>query len=190
MDRSQLRSLQLSGFRDPASFLRTLRELEPRIAASSLDPKIKQLRTNKLKKWREARQAALFCYGMSQRIGQPIYLNNDEAQDYDFIASWAVGDEQHFAPVQLKEVVPTNLNAKSSLEEVISSLTKYVNSEDLTVAIHLNRKIQFDPKTITVPPLNIAALWVFSSISEDGSEWALWGNFLEDPEGSSFAYPT
>ena len=189
MDLSRLRDLQRGEFRDPERFLIALRKIEPDIAGSTTDSRIKHLRTNGLKEWREAREAALFCYGMAQRIGQTIYLCSGESQDYDFVASWAVGDEQHFAPVQLKEVVPVSLNANTSLESVIQSLTKYVDSTDLTVAIHLNRQVNFDPKTLVVPPLRIAALWIFASISPDQSEWALWGNFLEKPEGSRFAYP-
>lgn len=189
MNHSRLREFQRGEFRDPTRFLIALRALEPKVANSSLDARVKQLRTNNLKEWREAREAALFCYGMAQRIGQPIYLCRGESQDYDFVASWVTGSEQHFAPVQLKEVVPEPLNPNSSIEKVIQSLTKYVDSEDLTVAIHLNRQVHFDPKTLAIPQLRIAALWVFGSISPDQSEWGLWGNFLEQPEGTRFAYP-
>lgn len=189
MNRSRLREFQQGEFRDPARFLVELRALEPKVASSSLDARVKQLRTNDLKEWREAREAALFCFGMAQRIGQPIYLSRVESQDYDFVASWTVGDEQNFAPVQLKEVVPESLNSDSSVDKVVQSLTKYVDSEDLTVAIHLNRQVHFDPKTLVIPRLRIAALWIFASISPDQSEWVLWGNFLEQPEGTRFAYP-
>ena len=190
MNQSRLREFQRGEFHDPAPFLRELRALEPKIASSSLNARAKHLRTNNLKGWREAREAALFCYGMAQRIGQPIYLSRDESQDYDFVATWVVGDEQHFTPVQLKEVVPESLNPNSNLEIVIESLTKYVDSKDLTVAIHLNRQVHFEPKKLVIPNLRIAALWVFASISPDQSEWGLWGNFLEQPEGTRFTYPT
>jgi hypothetical protein len=190
MIRSRLQKFQRGEFRDPAPFLVHLRELESRVAVSSLDNRLKQLRTNDLREWREARQAALFCYGMAQRIGRPIYLSREESEDYDFMATWVVDDEQHFAPVQLKEVVPESVNANSSLEKVIKSLSKYVDSTDLTVAIHLNRRVHFDPKALIIPQLRIAAIWVFGSISSDQSEWGLWGDFLEQPEGTRFMYPT
>ena len=189
MDRIRLRELQRGEFRNPADFLVALRGLEQTFASSTLDSSVKHLRTNGLKEWREAREAALFCIGMTQRIGQTIYLSRGESQDYDFVASWVDGDGQHFAPVQLKEVVPESRNANLSVEQIVQSLTKYVDSEDLTVAIHLNRQVHFDPITLVVPPLRIAALWVFASITPDQSEWGLWGNFLEQPEGSRFAYP-
>ncbi|MDP3421691.1 MAG: hypothetical protein Q8S10_12305 [Thiobacillus sp.] len=189
MDRIRLRTIQRSEFRDPRPFLVEIRELESRVAGSDLSSKAKQLRTKSLNGWRETREAALFCYGMGQRIGQPVFLSRGESQDYDFIATWVVGETQHFAPVQLKEVVPTDLNATASIESVIRSLTKYVDSTDLTVAIHLNQQVRFDPRMLVVPTLPIAALWVFGSISPDQSEWGLWGNFLEEPEGTRFAYP-
>jgi hypothetical protein len=116
-------------------------------------------------------------------------MSRGESQDFDFVASWSVDNTQHFAPVQLKEVVPEPLNPNATVEQIVESLAKYVDSEDLTVAIHLNRQAHFDPTVLSVPPLKIAALWVFASISPDQSQWGLWGNFLEQPEGSRFAYP-
>ncbi len=189
MDRIRLRSIQSSEFRDPRRFLVEIRKLETRVAVSDLSSRAKQLRTKSLKEWRETRDAALFCYGMGQRIGQPVFLSRGESQDYDFIATWVVQGTQHFAPVQLKEVVPADLNATASIESVIRSLTKYVDSADLTVAIHLNQQVRFDPRMVVVPALPIAALWIFGSTSPDQSEWGLWGNFLEEPEGTRFAYP-
>src|SRR5687768_10028634 len=119
MDRAWLRWAQKLDYRDPAPYLVKLRELEPHVATSDLPDRVKQLRTNELKPWRELREAALFCYGMGKRIGQPVYLAKGESQDYDFVASWVVADEQHFAPVQLKEVVPVKLNAQASLQAVV-----------------------------------------------------------------------
>ncbi len=73
---------------------------------------------------------------------------------------------------------------------VVESLSKYVDPQDLTVAIHLNRQVQFDPKSLAILKLSIAALWVFGSISHDQSKWGLWGDFLEEPLGICFTYPT
>ena len=184
------RELQHLEFRDPGPFLVRLREIEPVIAISDLPTKVKNLRTNLLKRSRELREAALFCYGMAQKIGQPVYLAPSESQDYDFVASWVVDDTQHLAPVQLKEVVPHRLNPYASIQEIINGLSMYVDSEDLTVAIHLNQGSHFEPRNLVIPPLKIAALWVFAAISRDQTAWGLWGNFLEAPEGIQFDYPT
>ena len=189
MDRAWLRSAQKLDFRDPARFLVNLRSLEAEISASDTPKKIKNLRTSELKEWRELREGAIFCHGMGQRIGQTVYIGKGESQDYDFVASWVVGGEQHLAPVQLKEVPPANLNPYSSLQDIVSALTKYVDSRDLTVAIHLNRQIRFDPDQIVTPSLKIAALWIFGALTSDQSIWGLWGNFLEEPQGLKFEYP-
>ena len=181
--------MQQLEYRDSEEFLRALRALELDVASSSLDAKVKALRTNKLKHWKEAREAALFCHGMSQKMGVPISFCPEEAQDYDFIATWTLDDVQHFVPVQLKELVPENLNDNSCIERVLQGLTKYVDSEDLTVAIYLNRAMSFDLNNITIPSLSIGALWVFGSISADQSSWGLWGNLLEQSEGIRFEYP-
>lgn len=189
MDGSWLWAAKKLEFRDPRPFLVGLRNLESALAASDTPPRIKNLRTNGLKAWREARDAALFCYGMGQRIGQTVYFAPSESQDYDFVASWVVGSEQHLAPVQLKEVVPQDLNPKASLDQVLASLTKYVDSSELTVAIKLNQQGRFQPSELAPPKANIAALWVFGAITKDQSKWALWGNFLEQPAGMTFGYP-
>ena len=189
MDRSWLRSTKSLEFRDPKPFLINLRNLEYAVAATDTPAKIKNLRTNGLKEWREARDAALFCYGMSHRIGQTVYFARSESQDYDFIASWIVGSNQHLAPVQLKEVVPPHLNPAASLESVLASLSKYVDSSQLTVAINLNQNGPFKPSALVAPQVNIAALWVFGAVKPDQSEWALFGNFLEQPDGTTFKYP-
>ena len=45
--------------------------------------------------------------------------------------------------------------------------SRYQGSEQLTVAIHVNRQGRFDPSTIAIPALCIAALWIFASMAED-----------------------
>ncbi|KUZ14711.1 hypothetical protein WS50_16355 [Burkholderia territorii] len=189
MDRAWLRYAQKLEYQDPAPLLRRLRKVELEIAKSAIPEKIRKLRTNDLKEYRELREAAIFCYGMSQRIGQTVYVGRGESQDYDFVASWVVDDKQHLAPVQLKEVVPADLNPKSSVQATVDALKKYVDSEQLTVAIHLNRQISFDPGRLVIPTLNIAALWVFASLAPDQSVWALWGNFMETFSGTRYEYP-
>jgi len=190
MGQDRTRALQRLEYRDPKPFLVRLRELEPRVVTSKLPKKVKNLRTNPLRWSRELREGALFCFGMSQRIGQTVFLSPSEAQDHDFVASWVVGNTQHLAPVQLKEVVPHDLNLTASVQGIINALAKYTDSADLTVAIHLNQRAHFDPSKLVVPSLKIAALWVFGAISVDQTQWGLWGNFLETPVGTRFEYPT
>src|SRR5690349_11892973 len=133
MSVDRLRAFATLEYADPRAYLIELRKLEPRVAASNLPIQVRTLRTNQLKVWREAREAALFCHFMSERTGTSIRMARTEAQDYDFIATWADGDTQKFAPVQLKEVVPTSLNPGADLSSVIGKLARYQNSSDLTV---------------------------------------------------------
>ena len=190
MDRASLNEIRQLQFKDPKQFLVKLRQLERSGVLTNSPSNIRSLRTNKLKEWREAREAALFCYGMGERIGQPVYFAKSESQDYDFVAKWIVGNNQYFAPVQLKEVVPEKLNPKASLESIIEGLSKYVDSNNLTVAIYLNKQIRFKPEELREPNLKLAALWIFGSLKPDQSTWRLWGNFLEpDPGISEFEYP-
>lgn len=72
MDRILLRAAEKLTYVDPAIYLMRLRRLEIEIAASDTPPKVTALRTNDLKAAREQRQAALFCLGMGQRLGQKV----------------------------------------------------------------------------------------------------------------------
>ena len=132
MDRPWLRAAQKLDFKDPARVLVGFRRIEREFAASDLPANVRNLRANELKKMRERRQAALFCYGMSLRLGKPVLFADEEAQDYDFVAMWVTEDQQNFAPVQLKEVVPLHRNPKAAVEHVLQGLKKYpLSSSDL-----------------------------------------------------------
>ncbi len=191
MDRPWLRVAQKLQFKDPARFLVDLRRLEVQLAKTSMPDRIRTLRTNSLKEAREQRQAALFCHGMSMRIGQTVQFASHEDQDFDFVASWVVGNNHHLATVQLKEVVPKSLNSEASIEAILAGLEKYTDSAGLTVAVHLNQATHFDPKLLSLQHLKVASLWVFAAAAPDQSLWNLWGNFTEDgPYGTQFFYPT
>jgi hypothetical protein len=172
---------------DPVEVLKNLRQIEYVIAPLDLDPKAKALRTNLLKRERELRSACLFCVGMSNRLGQPIYVYPLEDADFDFVAAWQVGDERRLTVVQLKEFVPANLNPKSTLQSIIDGLAAYQSSPDLTVAIHVHRP--FDPSKLVLPPLVIQELWMFWATSEDQTQWMLCGNMLGELSCTPFEYP-
>lgn len=190
MDQAWLNGIKQLEYGDPLGFLMELRRIEPMVANSNLPEAVRTLRTNSLREWKEAREAALFCVGMSERIGVPIRFARSENHDYDFVAMWMKDDIRHFAPVQLKEVVPSQINPKLTLQALIEQLgEKYVDSSDLTVAIYLNRETTFDLATLHVPPLRLGALWIFGGISPDQTEWGLWGDLLDGPIGTRFEYP-
>jgi hypothetical protein len=189
MASDRLRTLASLNYKNPRAVLLEMRKVELAIAPADIDARVRHLRTNDLRNVRELRAASLFCYGMSECMGMPMLVAHTEAQDYDAVVTWVRDGTQSFAPIQLKEVVPSELNPTASVQEVINRLTKYTDSPDLTVAIQLNRVISFTPGDLDIPPLRLAAIWIFCAISSDQSKWAIWGNFLDEVECGEFTYP-
>ena len=194
MENVRLRQFAKLAYGDPRGFLAALRNVEWAVAASATPERIKTLRTQGLKPEREMRDAAIFCVGISERIGFDVRFAPVENQDFDFIATWFDGDAtRHYCPVQLKEVAPPHLNAGATFQAVVDSLTRYADSADVTVAIKINRPGRFDPAELKLPAnLRIGGLWIFASLSADQSEFGLWGDFLsrtDAPRGTRFSYP-
>lgn len=188
MDRASLNEAQKLSYRDPEVALRELRDIELLAAGLDISPQVRHLRKNDLKGPREYRQAALFCLGMSRNLGVPVRFCPVEASDYDFIATWEEQVVRHFAPVQLKELVPESLNSTATVQAIIDGLAKY-SSSSLTVGIFLNRQDTFVPQDLKIPPLRIGALWFVFAIAPDQSEWVLYGNALGQAHATTFAYP-
>ena len=136
-----------------------------------MDSKTRALRTNRLKPEREMREASLFCFGIEQKLGVTVEFSLVEDQDFDFVARVKTDDTEHYLEVQIKEVVPEELNHAASVQDIVDRLVKYRVSPGLIVAIHLNRVTRFDPAALAVPPdLKIGELWVFGAISKDQSQ--------------------
>ena len=190
MEAIRLREAAKRDYRDPVPFLKRLRSVEESLSDFQVDPRVRALRTNKLKEWREARLGALFCVGMGVRTGHKVFFSGGEFEDADFLAKRVAEDVQHFVPVQLKELVSAEKNASATFDTLLHGLAKYTGKKDLTVLVHLNRRVHFDPSSVTLPrQLPIAALWVLACLNQAHTEWAIWGNLLEDAERTSFAYP-
>jgi hypothetical protein len=187
----RLKEYSKLAFGDPKGFLEALAPLDVAVSASDLPSTVKHLRTNFLKAERERRDAAIFCMGMSQVLDTEVRFSPTEDQDYDFVATWEMEDIRHFCPVQLKEFVSSELNPKATIQAVLSSLSKYTDSADITVAIKLGRNFRFEPSDLQLPTeLSIAAVWVYGSITENQSEWALWGDFVQGSiDGIKFRIP-
>jgi hypothetical protein len=110
-------------YKNSTEWLKQLREIELKSTSLNLDDRVRALRTNKLKIWRESRQAALFCHGISKRLGHPIDIAMCEDQDYDFVARYETpGVYMNYIPVQLKEFVPDYLNLAQSLIVIFDSI--------------------------------------------------------------------
>jgi len=176
-------------FVDPATVLPQLRKIQIDIAHSTIDNRVKNLRTSQLKPHREGWEAALFCYGMGKLLDVPVYIVPYEASDYDAVAMCVKDDTQHFYPLQIKEVVPEELNPNTSINKEIAKLTRYPVSGDTTVVVHVNRAAHLEPSSIIVPKLNIAALWLLGASAPDQSKWFIAGNILDKAGIFEFDYP-
>lgn len=77
-----------------------------------------------------------------------------EESDYDFVASYCYEDALNYVPIQVKELVPETLNSEAALNKEIGKLSKYADSTDLCIAIHLNRAESVNFSELEIPRLN------------------------------------
>ena len=186
----QIRSFANLEYGDPHDFLIRLKSFELENDLLHTPKRIRTLRTNPLESVREIRDAALFCVGMSEFLGHKVYFSPSEAQDYDFVARYSDGFTIHYCPVQLKEIVPAELNPDASIQTIINKLINYSDLSSITVVIRLNRKERFEPVKVSIPEnIKIGGLWVYGSISPDQREWCLWGDFCSGDAGITYYYP-
>jgi len=174
---------------DPKVILPELHKI--RVALSKFDTpdKIRNLRTNKLKPAHEGWDTAFFCYLISKVMGKNVYFSRIEKSDYDSIFKWIDGGTEHFAPVQMKELVPKSTNPNTSLEAIVSKLGKYVSSPELIVGIKLNRREKIDFSKINFNSSPVGEIWCFGATKPDERKWGIWGDFLTNPEQYEFEIP-
>jgi hypothetical protein len=176
-------------FYDPELILQQLRIIETQVSRLSISKSVSALRTTKLKKHKEGREAALLCYGIGKCVlGTTVFFSPEENSDYDFIAKWRIDDIEHYAPVQLKEWIPVHLNKNDELADIIKRLNKYTNSKDTIFCIYLNRSVSIDFSNIVIPDLNFAGIWLFGFNRNSGS-WFIYGDLLSDAQYFEFNYP-
>lgn len=177
-------------FKDPTALLNALRPLQIAVALSALPAKTKALRGSKQKTHREIWQAALFSHGMSEALSFPsLEFAMVEEEDYDCVVRWIDADTENYAPVQLKEVVPAELNPAATIESEIAKLTKYATSPDLVVALFMNRAGRLYLRSIKVPTLPVGQLWLFGNRTPDQSKWMLYGDMLSSASLYEFDFP-
>jgi hypothetical protein len=174
----------------PADVLRRLRVVENRLADAQMAPMVRRLRTGKLKKERESRDAALFTYLVGRALDQDMQYAPDESADYDFVVTWHMDEQQHYCPVQLKELVPADLNPTATLDDLLHGLRKYSGASKTVLAIRLNRRGSIDLASLKLPPIPFAELWFFWSGAPSTNVWYLLGDALGRPRPWSFPYPT
>jgi hypothetical protein len=175
---------------DPDPILRELRALERELADANMEPKVRALRTRKLQEHLQRRQAALFCFGLGQVVGATVSFAPVERADFDIVTKRVEAGTELYTPVQLKELVPQQLNPSADLQSLLLSLKKYAASQDLVIGIHVNRAGRMDLSAINVPPLSVSEIWLYGSITENQSRWLLYGNLLAEPQKYEFVYPS
>ncbi|MBU4455823.1 hypothetical protein KJ586_04925 [Patescibacteria group bacterium] len=151
---------------------------------------MKTLRRNNLKKYREGRDAALFCLGMTKVQGTTVFFAPLEAQDYDFVTLWLNGDEAIYTPVQLKEVVPESLNLNSNVNDTLAKLTKYSGSHRTVVALRVNREIHLELNSIQFPRIRLGGIWLYGAAGPDQQKWSIYGDLLNEPQLWEYEYPS
>jgi hypothetical protein len=174
----------------PTKILIGLKEIAASYPLDTLPIKISSLRTHDLKLFGEGRQAALFCYGMSQVLGVDIAFAQAESQDYDFIARYESDGTLQFVPVQLKEWVPEFLNPTTSLQNEIDKLKKYVDSKNLCVVFFCNRETTIRLSELKFPVGSLGSIWFFGATDPSRNNWILIGDLLsQNAQFYEFSYP-
>ena len=191
LDKIRIRGFQSLRYVEAADVLRKLRQVEHDPAVQALDEKVRTLRTNDLKPFREARLAALFAYSMGQtRFRVPVYVAAAESEDYDCVLAWKDADGGWFSPVQLKELPPDHINPRLSLEDLLAKLKRYGSAPELHVAIHTNRatRLEFGP-WMKIHGLDLGGVWLFGGLNAEATKWFVYGDLLGDPNFREFEYP-
>lgn len=191
MNRVPREWLRLPYYR-PSRILDGLRKIAQSGLLDGLPYKVASLRTHKLKIYLEGRQAALFCHGMSQRIGKEVSFALFESADFDIVARYDDDGETRLIPVQLKELPPSEVNSNVELQHILDKLaSKLKDSKDLVVAIHINRNIEeLRPADLRIPT-DFGGIWLYGGKDRTQHSWYLIGDLLHDPNlVSDFHYPS
>jgi hypothetical protein len=103
---------------------------------------------------------------------------------------WVKGEKEYFYPVQLKELPPDDLDTTESLDGIYDKLEKYSGTDDLAVAIHVNKKmtLKWGPWERQKQP-RVRELWLFGTNSPDQSKWFIFGDMLRKPRFYEYRYP-
>ncbi|MCX5855718.1 MAG: hypothetical protein NTZ24_14305 [Deltaproteobacteria bacterium] len=187
-DLIQMREWERLKYYDPFIILTHLRRLNNLAAESSLPKNVKTLRRNDLKEYREGRDAALFCLGMTKVLCTTVFFARLEAQDYDFVTRWQNVDETIYTPVQLKEVVPESLNPNSNVNDTLAKIIKYSGSDRTVVALRVNREIHLELNSIQFPKMRLGGIWLYGAAAPD--QWYIYGDLLNEPHLWEFEYPS
>ncbi|STQ89486.1 hypothetical protein [Iodobacter fluviatilis] len=177
-------------FIDPERALIALRKFATTQSLYELPYEIASLRKRELRPFGESRQCALFCQGLSHIMGRKVVYAQYEHADYDFVARFEKDEVLHYAPIQMKELVPEELNPHANLQSELNKLEKYADSKDLVIAIHINRAATVHLSKLVMPRTSLGALWFFGANDQTQNTWTIIGNLLRPGASSSeFTHP-
>jgi hypothetical protein len=175
---------------DPEKLLVGLREISRTLPLDKLEYRVASLRTRKLRKYGEGRQAALFCYAMGKVVGSPVMFAQIEDRDHDIVARYVKENTLFYAPVQLKEFVPSPVNPSATLQQELDKLGKYADATDLVVAVHVNRNFSGLISELSLPKGKIGQLWLYGALEPTQQRWCAIGDLLSSqPVTYEFGYP-
>lgn len=132
--------------------------------------------------------AAVFAHGLREMIpDRDVCIAEFEAQDHDFVVRFGPPEDPGYCPLQLKVLVPKEVNPTVTPEALLNGLEKYSDASDLVVAIKVDRP-GVDPRALSIPSLGVAELWFFGP-QEGRVEWYLYGDCLGTPSWCEFRLP-
>ena len=138
----------------------------------------------------EDRRCAIFCHGAGRALGTEILFAAHESADYDYVGAYKHDGAVLTFPIQLKQLVPDRLNPSTSLQREISKLSKYVDAQDLVVAIHVNRKVHIKPQELDTSGVKVKEVWLYGQLQNDATTWLLFGNLMTaEPNAYTFQLP-
>lgn len=186
----KVREWEMLQFIDPEQVLAGFRAFATTYPLHELPYKVASLRIRDLRQFGESRQCALFCHGLSQVLGQKVSYAQSERADYDFVARFPKDGMLHYWPIQMKELVPEELDPHANLQAELNKLEKYVDSTDLVVAVHINRVATIHLSELVMPRASIGALWFFGANDLTQNTWTIVGNLLRPGARScEFTHP-
>jgi hypothetical protein len=178
------------GFVDPERFLTEMPKALKESGLYSLPDWKEILNRRGLRYIKEERRCAIFCYGLQAATGAKVRFANFEASDYDYVLALEHQQRKWCVPLQLKQLVSTEINSRTDLQSEIDKLRKYATSPDLVVAMHINREGTFSPADLDFSGLSIRELWFFGNRAKNNSQWRILGDvLLRNPKELLFNLP-
>lgn len=149
----------------------------------------REISRNDRKRLIEDLDAAAFAHGLRVLIqDRDVCIAEFESQDHDFVLRFGPPNDPGYCPLQLKVLVSNDVSKSQSLAGLLGNLVKYVDVDDLVMAIKIDR-LGVDPRDILVPRLAFAELWFFGPCFGSSKAWYLYGDCLGVPRWFQFDLP-